>query len=69
MFFLSKVNSIIMVLEIKKKGKKYFICSSCGFVYSNKKYAEECQDFCTSRSSCNMELQKKAVATNVEKLK
>jgi len=58
-----------VVLEVKKKGKKYFICSVCGFVYKNKKYAEECQDFCSTHASCSMELQKKAVATNVEKLK
>jgi len=55
-----KVNDA-MVKEIKKLEKKYFECEECNFVYKDKKFAKECEDYCKKYHSCNTEITKRAV--------
>ena len=50
-----------MVNTITKNNKKYYQCSNCGFYYSEKSTAEECESWCNEHNSCNMEITKKAV--------
>ncbi len=35
-----------MVKEVKIKGGRYFRCKFCSFLYREKKFADEYEDFC-----------------------
>lgn len=50
-----------MVKEIIKNNKTYYICEGCGFVYKNKKLAEECEAYCKEHNSCNLEITQHAI--------
>lgn len=50
-----------MAEEIEKEGKKYYRCIECGLMYSDKKTAQKCQQWCAKNKSCNLEIIKYAV--------
>jgi hypothetical protein len=50
-----------MVKETKKSGKVYFICEECGLIYSERGWAEKCQDWCAKNKTCNLEITKHAI--------
>lgn len=50
-----------MVKEVQKKGKKYYECCTCNFVYKDRKHASDCEKFCNKNKSCNIEIAKHAV--------
>lgn len=50
-----------MVKHIKKKGKEFFQCEECNFIYKEKKWAEKCEAWCKKNKSCNIEITKYAV--------
>lgn len=53
-----------MVKKIFYKGKYFYQCKECKFVYEDKKLAEKCQFWCRKNHSCNMEIIKYAIDTN-----
>ncbi len=50
-----------MVKEINHKNKLYYQCGVCGFYYTTKKLAQECEDFCNKYKSCGIDITKHAV--------
>lgn len=51
-----------MVSEKKIENKAIFLCEICGLGYSNKKTAQECEDYCKDHpGSCKAEITDKAV--------
>lgn len=50
-----------MVKETIKGKKKYYQCEACGFVYASKKYAQQCEDFCTKHKGCSLEITQHAI--------
>ncbi len=50
-----------MVNNFEKAGKKIFACGICGFGYTEKSTAEECENWCSKNTSCNLMITKKAV--------
>ena len=50
-----------MVKEIKKEGKKYYVCEDCKFLYLDGEWAEKCEKFCSENKMCNREITKHSV--------
>ena len=50
-----------MVVEKNIKGKKFYQCEECKFLYEDKNWAEKCQAWCKENNSCNLEITKHAV--------
>lgn len=50
-----------MVGKIEKKGKNYFTCEICGFGYTSKEIAQECENWCSTHKSCNLKITRNAV--------
>ena len=50
-----------MVNEVTKNGKTYYQCDICKFYYTDRKTAQECEDFCKKHKSCSIEITGKAV--------
>jgi len=50
-----------MVKNIEKSGKRYYLCSNCGFAYGEETTAQQCEDFCNKHRMCSREITKKAV--------
>jgi len=51
-----------MVSEKKVNDKTVFLCDICGLGYSDKKTAQECEDYCKAHlGSCSVEITDKAV--------
>jgi len=50
-----------MVKETKENNKTLFVCEECKFKYEDKKWAEKCQAYCDTHSSCSLEITKHAV--------
>ncbi len=50
-----------MVKKITKKGKAYYQCEICKFIYKDKKLAEKCEAWCKKHHSCNIEITKNAI--------
>jgi hypothetical protein len=50
-----------MVKKIIKKGKEYFQCEKCLFLYKNKEFAGKCESYCKKRNSCNLEIIKHSI--------
>jgi hypothetical protein len=44
-----------------KKQESLFLCEACGLGYREKSIAQKCEDWCTARHSCNLEIIKNAV--------
>jgi hypothetical protein len=38
-----------------------FTCEECGFLYSDRKTAQECENYCRKNHACSIEITKKAV--------
>jgi hypothetical protein len=51
------------LVTVKKIGDKtVFLCDICGLGYSDKKTAQDCEDYCKAHpGSCSVEISKKAV--------
>lgn len=45
-----------MVREAVKNGKTVYVCEECGYSYEQKEWAEKCQQWCSSKQSCNLEI-------------
>ena len=45
-----------MVKEIERDNKKEYVCEACGFRYADKGLAERCEEWCTTKQSCNLEI-------------
>jgi rubrerythrin len=52
---------MILVKEVEKSQKKYFLCEVCGFAYNDQKTAEECESWCRKNKSCNLNIIKKHI--------
>jgi hypothetical protein len=50
-----------MVTERAHEGKPVFLCDICGFGYEGRETAEECEDYCSTYSSCSLKITAKAV--------
>jgi len=51
-----------LVTEKEIGDKTVFLCDICGLGYSDKKTAQECEDYCkTHPGSCSAEISQKAV--------
>ncbi|MGD0645744.1 MAG: hypothetical protein ABSA75_12640 [Candidatus Bathyarchaeia archaeon] len=51
-----------MVSEKKIGDKIVFLCDICGLGYSDRKTAQECEDYCKAHlGSCSAEISQKAV--------
>jgi len=53
-----------MVQEVKKKGETFYTCEVCGLAYKEKIWAEKCENFCTKRHACSLEITSQAVKIN-----
>lgn len=47
--------------EIKKDKNLYFMCEECGFIYKQKIWALQCEEWCKKNKSCNTDIIKHAV--------
>ncbi|MCP6719327.1 MAG: hypothetical protein KJI71_03790 [Patescibacteria group bacterium] len=56
-----------MVNEIQKKGKTFYQCGECKFIYLTKELAEKCENWCRENNSCNLDIIKQAVEIDKEK--
>lgn len=50
-----------MVREIKKEGRRIFICEECGLGYLSEELAKRCEDYCLKNRACSIEITKNAV--------
>jgi len=50
-----------LVSEKEQDEKRIYICDLCGFGYKVRKTAENCEKWCASHQSCNIEITMKAV--------
>lgn len=56
-----------MVKEVEKNGKTYYQCEICEFYYEERKWAEQCEEFCEKYKACSVEITKHAVDPKKEK--
>lgn len=50
-----------MVKKTLKDGSEIFLCEVCGLGYLEADTAQKCEDWCSTKNSCNLEITKKAV--------
>jgi hypothetical protein len=50
-----------MVKQVEVNGKVYHVCEFCNCAYSEKEYAEQCQEWCKEYHRCNMKIMKHRV--------
>ena len=50
-----------MVNKKKINGKECYQCSECLLYYLNKKTAEQCEAWCKTNKSCNLQITKYAI--------
>ena len=50
-----------MVKALDIKNKKIFACEICGFGYKDKGTAQACQNWCSKKPSCNLQITKNAI--------
>ena len=50
-----------MVKEKTKNHKKYYIYEEGSFIYTDKKTAQQCEDYCKKPHSCSLDITKNAV--------
>ena len=50
-----------MVKKISHKDKTYFMCEACDMYYASKDLAQQCEDWCNEKKSCNMEITRHAI--------
>jgi len=55
-----------MVKETEFKGKKAYVCESCGFHYLDKEKAEQCENYCSTHNQCSTEITKNSVERTVK---
>jgi predicted ATP-dependent serine protease len=53
-----------MVKEIKKNDENLYVCEECGLVYKERRWAEQCEEFCSKYHSCSLEITRHAVQMN-----
>jgi len=51
------------MLEVVIGDSRFFACEACGMVYSSKDLAKECEAWCNSHGSCNLDITKNAIGT------
>ena len=54
-----------MTKQITKNNKIYYVCKECDFAYKGKATAQKCEAWCRKHHSCNMEITKHAVETQL----
>lgn len=45
-----------MVVEVKKNDALLYQCEECGFLYTEREWAEKCEAWCREYQSCNLEI-------------
>ncbi len=45
-----------MVQEKQTQEGALYVCEACGFRYSKKEIAEQCEAWCRGHNSCNLEI-------------
>jgi hypothetical protein len=45
-----------MVKKEEFEGREAFACEACGFHYEYREDAEQCEEFCTEKGTCNSEV-------------
>jgi len=50
--------------EIKSDGTRQYVCEECGFVYRDRKWAEKCEEWCSTYHGCNLEITQHAVKSD-----
>ena len=51
-----------MLVEAKSiEGDVMYLCEECGFGYAERETAEECERWCSTRRSCNIEITRNAI--------
>ncbi|HLD56904.1 MAG TPA: hypothetical protein VJA47_01270 [archaeon] len=50
-----------MVSEKFVKGKKFYVCDACKFAYKFGEVAKDCEEWCKTHHSCNLDITKHAV--------
>ena len=51
----------VMVPEICRDGKTFYVCEVCGFLYKEKLWAERCQEYCAKHNACSMDITRHSV--------
>lgn len=51
-----------MVEKLNMEGKTLFFCDVCGSGYAEEEIAYKCQDWCSRKRSCSLEIVKHAIA-------
>ncbi|NWF94633.1 MAG: hypothetical protein HXY34_00650 [Candidatus Thorarchaeota archaeon] len=46
---------------VAKMVRTVYLCEECGLMYSEKKWADACEEWCRVHKSCNIEITKHAV--------
>lgn len=47
--------------QLTKDGQVYWQCDECGFVYVEKRFAEQCEAWCREHHACNNDIVQYAV--------
>jgi hypothetical protein len=51
--------------EIKREDETLqYACERCGFVYSEKEWAEKCEAWCSKHQGCNLDITQHAIGTS-----
>jgi hypothetical protein len=50
-----------MVEKLKKGGESLFFCDVCGSGYRGEDLAKKCQEWCSRKKSCSLDIVKHAV--------
>lgn len=50
-----------MVKSISQDNKPLYQCEACGFHYESEDLANQCEQWCTTQNSCNVEITKHAL--------
>jgi len=50
-----------VVKEIILKKNKFYQCEDCKLFYSDRNYAEKCEEWCKKHKTCNIEITKNAI--------
>ncbi len=53
-----------MVIEIKiNPDKTFYKCSVCGLIYEDREWALKCENFCSKRRACSLEITEHAISS------
>jgi len=53
-----------MVHPEKRLAGTVFVCDACGFAYTERKWSEACEAYCTAHNACSLEIIRHALPSS-----